>query len=59
MIEKFNKWYKDNYFQTTWFLIGFLAYDFFDGLAKHDYSRSLLSAVLIGTNYYFVRKDAE
>jgi hypothetical protein len=56
MLDKFRSWYVRNYDAITWFLIGFLVMAGLNDLGHGDYVGALLSWVLAGANYFFVRR---
>ena len=56
MLDKFKRWYNNNYSAITWFIIGFLIAAGIQELAVGDYSSGAISFAIAGINYLFVKK---
>lgn len=52
-------WYVRNQDAITWFIIGWVAFAFFDSLARHDFVWAAIDAALIWANYTFSRVRIE
>jgi hypothetical protein len=55
-MDKFVLWYKENYKEITWFLIGFLVMAGLYDLKQGDYSGAIFSFSLAGLNYWMDRR---
>jgi hypothetical protein len=55
-MDKFVLWYRENYKEITWFLIGFLVMGGLVDLTHGNYSGAVLSFTLAGLNYWMDRR---
>ena len=55
-MNKFVQWYRNNYTEITWFIIGFLTWAGLNDLAHGDYTGALISFVFAGLNYFLNKK---
>lgn len=51
MLDKFTRWYSQNYTEITWFIVGFLVSDMLSQLAHGNLVGACISAVLALANY--------
>jgi hypothetical protein len=51
------EWYSENFYQTQWFIIGFMVCDGFNQISKGETQWAILAFALAGINYMFVRQS--
>jgi hypothetical protein len=56
-MNKFIQWYRDNYTEITWFIIGFLVWQGLNDLRYGNYSGALISFGLAFVNYILNKRS--
>jgi hypothetical protein len=56
MLDKFVAWYRYNYFEITWFLIGFLVMAGLADFGKGDWVGALMYWAIAAFNYFLRNK---
>ena len=55
-MNKIIEWYRANYTEITWFLIGFLVMSGLTDLGQRDYFNAVVSFGLAGLNYFLAKR---
>jgi len=56
-MNKLMQWYRENHYQLSWFLIGFLVSNACYELGRGEYVQALISSGIAYLNYYMVKQD--
>jgi hypothetical protein len=56
-MNKFLAWYRENHFQLSWFIVGFLVSNACYELSHGQYFEALFSLGIAYLNYHMVKQD--
>ena len=51
------RWYRNNYVEITWFIIGWLSLDLIQEFSRGNWPGMLFDAVLIAINYHLNKQQ--